>query len=238
MAAVWSFGIGSNMNVDLVETKKQVKVIESVGGRVPGWRMSFTSVGRRRCPTQRSGTVAVSLPRALAVPPAPLCTPHPRHLTTVLITHPRQMPIQDGLDYVDPRFGSCSLMTPEEEAAGVRAMHGVALCLSPEDMARMDKQEGYDPDSDRGYAKAEVQVEVGAHAHNPAPARGVPITDNAVGLPRTPPIPRCGALAHLPPGLRRSQTHSLGLHGKTPQGGATVLGPLSERAGVWRESSR
>eukprot|EP00947_MAST-08B_sp_MAST-8B-sp1_P005408 g5408.t1 len=105
----WSFGIGSNMNVELVENKKGVKVLDSVGGAVPGWRMSFS---------------------------------------------------QEGLDFVDPRYGNAAPMTEEEVAAGTMPMHGVALKLSLDDMAKMDKQEGYKPDPHpTGYGKVEVDVQ-------------------------------------------------------------------------------
>ncbi|GMI27844.1 hypothetical protein TeGR_g12507 [Tetraparma gracilis] len=56
-----------------------------------------------------------------------------------------------GLPFVEPAMGNCSRLEGGE-------LHGVALQLTKEDMAKMDKQEGYNPDSERGYAKVEVDV--------------------------------------------------------------------------------
>ena len=98
---VWSFGFGSNMNVDIVKNKKGVEVIEHVAGAVPGWTLSFTA---------------------------------------------------GGIPMVEPAMGNCTELKGGE-------LHGVALRLTTEAMAKMDKQEGYNPDSDRGYAKVEVTVE-------------------------------------------------------------------------------
>ncbi|GMH96415.1 hypothetical protein TrVE_jg10123 [Triparma verrucosa] len=97
---VWSFGFGSNMNVDIVKNKKGVAVIEHIAGCVKNWTLSFTA---------------------------------------------------GGLDLVEPSMGNATPMDGGE-------LHGVALRLTPEDMTKMDKQEGYNPTGDRGYAKVEVTV--------------------------------------------------------------------------------
>jgi hypothetical protein len=41
----WSFGIGSNMNVALVESKKRLKVVEHAAGLVKDWRVGFNTGG-------------------------------------------------------------------------------------------------------------------------------------------------------------------------------------------------
>ena len=38
---MWSFGFGSNMNVDFVVNKKKIPVLESVAGIVSGWRVAM-----------------------------------------------------------------------------------------------------------------------------------------------------------------------------------------------------
>lgn len=45
---VWSFGIGSNMNVDIVENKKKIKVIDHACAVLTGWRLGFTLHGMEK----------------------------------------------------------------------------------------------------------------------------------------------------------------------------------------------
>mmetsp|Transcript_115736 Transcript_115736/g.360479 ORF Transcript_115736/g.360479 Transcript_115736/m.360479 type:complete len:330 (-) Transcript_115736:129-1118(-) len=41
----WSFGFGSNMNVEFVEKKKQIPVAEHTCARLSGWRLAFNTPG-------------------------------------------------------------------------------------------------------------------------------------------------------------------------------------------------
>lgn len=97
---VWSFGFGSNMNIDIVTKKKGVAVLEYTAGSVSGYSLSFTT---------------------------------------------------GGLSSVEPSFGDCQPQSGGE-------IHGVALKLTKEDMNAMDAQEGYNPNSTKGYKKIEVTV--------------------------------------------------------------------------------
>ncbi|GMI18805.1 hypothetical protein TrLO_g11882 [Triparma laevis f. longispina] len=56
-----------------------------------------------------------------------------------------------GLSSVEPSFGDCQPQSGGE-------IHGVALKLTNEDMNAMDAQEGYNPNSTKGYKKIEVTV--------------------------------------------------------------------------------
>ena len=65
---------------------------------------------------------------------------------------------QAAPSYHTPSDGNCMPMMDEVAAVNM-LMHGMALKLTLEDMGKMARQEGYNPDSDRGYGKAEVDIE-------------------------------------------------------------------------------
>lgn len=92
--AVWSFGFGSNMNVEFVRRRKGLEVLASAPAVVPGWRLSFALRG---------------LPR------------------------------------VEPAWATAVRGAERDE------LHGVALMLSREAAARLDRQES-------GYTRAPVTI--------------------------------------------------------------------------------
>jgi hypothetical protein len=95
-SSIWSFGFGSNMNVEFVRAKKGIHPLESTPAIVKGWKMAMCS---------------------------------------------------RGFPLVEPRYA----VAVKEEGAEI---HGVALLLSAEGAAEMDRQEG----SGRVYDKAEISM--------------------------------------------------------------------------------